>query len=253
MQQNPIGKMASARAAFSFSFQWWLFIFVTVLLPLDLIYRAGALWVALPWYQIGIDFASLVVFFTLVALGIALASLVASLLLRLVTKQGTPIIRAVNGVIGLLILLIYFVWYLYEWIKKISHILWNVDTNLKYITFNILLVLSLLYIIIYYKKYKFLGRIAEVSLSFFKINIVTVLICLLLISTTIIDNLYNKSIIFRNYTETLKVVPSNKPNIILITFDALCAQHTSLHGFMRDTTPELVKFGRESYVFNNMY
>lgn len=245
--------MASGRAAFSFSFQWWLFIFVTVLLPLDLIYRAGALWVALPWYQIGIDFASLVVFFTLVALGIALASLVASVLLRLVTKQGTPIIRAVNGVIGLLILLISFVWYLYEWIKKISHILWNVETNLKYITINILVVLSLLYIIIYYKKYNFSRRITEISLSFFKFNIVTVLICLLIISTTILDNLFNKSVIARNYTETLKVIPFYKPNIILITFDALCAQHTSLHSFMRDTTPELVKFGRQSYVFNNMY
>ncbi|MDI6855101.1 MAG: sulfatase [Deltaproteobacteria bacterium] len=48
-------------------------------------------------------------------------------------------------------------------------------------------------------------------------------------------------------------VTANRPNIIVIVFDALAAKHTSLHGHIRNTTPNLDKFAQESFVFTNMY
>jgi len=44
-----------------------------------------------------------------------------------------------------------------------------------------------------------------------------------------------------------------RPNIILLTFDALTTKDMSLHGYHRETTPELEKFAGECFVFNNMF
>lgn len=252
MQQNAIEKMASGREAFGFSFKWWLFIFVTVLLPLDLIYRAGALWLALPWYQIGIDFASLGVFFALMALFIAFISLVGSLLLQLITRQGMLIIKALNEVIGLFILMITIAYYFYEWVSRVSYSMAKIDRNLKYSILYICVGLFILFI--FYYKLSLNHKITKTIHKFYMINIMTILICLFVTAFVVVDNLYDgyRATIV-SQTVKKKVSIPDRVNIILITFDALSAKHTSLHGFIRDTTPELNKLGRESYVFNNMY
>lgn len=43
------------------------------------------------------------------------------------------------------------------------------------------------------------------------------------------------------------------PDIILITIDALAANHTSLYGYQRSTTPELEKFAQQASVFDRYY
>ncbi|MEM3101541.1 MAG: sulfatase [Candidatus Nitrosotenuis sp.] len=43
-----------------------------------------------------------------------------------------------------------------------------------------------------------------------------------------------------------------RPNIILITFDALSAKNMTIYGYERDTTPFLFKFAKESFVFTNL-
>jgi len=45
----------------------------------------------------------------------------------------------------------------------------------------------------------------------------------------------------------------NKPNVIIITFDALTNLDMSLYGYHRNTTPELDKIADQFYVFDNMY
>lgn len=55
-----------------------------------------------------------------------------------------------------------------------------------------------------------------------------------------------------------KVSPSSgalveKPNVILITFDALSANNMSLYGYERKTTPYWEVLAGESYVFDNMH
>lgn len=256
LQHNQIGKISSSRDAFGFSFKLWLFIFITILLPLDLIYRVGPLRIALPWYQIGIDFSSLVVFFALEALCIASVSMVASLLLHLVTHQGTPIIKAVNRTVGLFIFVIIFIDYFYRWIGKVTHNAILLNRNIKYYILYICIGIFLLIAIAYYKKIALClyQNILKTAHYFYKINIGITLICLLVTISVVSGHFYNSP---RATNQSYSVVNenhlANRPNIILITFDALCTKHTSLHSFERDTTPELAKFGRESYVFDNIY
>ena len=43
--------------------------------------------------------------------------------------------------------------------------------------------------------------------------------------------------------------PQSKPNIILITMDTVRADHVSVYGYPRDTTPFLKEFARESTLY----
>jgi arylsulfatase A-like enzyme len=49
------------------------------------------------------------------------------------------------------------------------------------------------------------------------------------------------------------VSPRPKPNILLITFDALSAEDMSLYGYRLPTTPNIDAFARQSTVFTNFY
>jgi arylsulfatase A-like enzyme len=46
---------------------------------------------------------------------------------------------------------------------------------------------------------------------------------------------------------------ARRPNIILLSIDALSAPHMSLYGYARPTTPELAKFARGAMVFERAY
>ncbi len=46
---------------------------------------------------------------------------------------------------------------------------------------------------------------------------------------------------------------ARKPNIVIVTFDALTTKDMSLYGYFRKTTPSLEDFAKECYVFDNMY
>ena len=48
-------------------------------------------------------------------------------------------------------------------------------------------------------------------------------------------------------------VAASRPNIILLTIDALSAPHMSLYGYARPTTPELTRFAHGAMVFERAY
>jgi arylsulfatase A-like enzyme len=55
--------------------------------------------------------------------------------------------------------------------------------------------------------------------------------------------------------QTSSTLPAgtSRPNIILLTIDALSAPHMSLYGYARPTTPELAQFARGAMVFDRGY
>ncbi|MGH8318195.1 MAG: sulfatase family protein [Steroidobacteraceae bacterium] len=55
--------------------------------------------------------------------------------------------------------------------------------------------------------------------------------------------------------ETSATLPgsTSRPNIILLTIDALSAPHMSVYGYQRPTTPQLAKFARGAMVFDRAY
>ena len=249
-----MGDEMFGRDTFLFSFKWWLFIFVSILLPLAFIYRFGSLWIAFPWYQLGINLASLVVFFVLLALGIASFSLIALLLLQIVTKRGELIVKAVNAIVGIFMLLLIYAWYFAVWIKKLFPKIFLISSNIKYSILLVIIGLSILAIIYCNKKVSLLDKISTLCSKSFKYNIVIALCSLIVIIIVVSVNICHRyGAVIATPEVQANASPSNRPNIIIITFDALSAKHTSLHNFIRNTTPELVKFGHESYVFNNMY
>ena len=49
------------------------------------------------------------------------------------------------------------------------------------------------------------------------------------------------------------VAPAGRPDVLLLTVDTLSADHMSLYGYERPTTPELEAFARQSSVFDHFY
>jgi arylsulfatase len=47
--------------------------------------------------------------------------------------------------------------------------------------------------------------------------------------------------------------PDKLPNILIVVFDALSAKHVTLHGYHRETTPNLARIAERSTVFHNHY
>ncbi|HET9106527.1 MAG TPA: sulfatase [Steroidobacteraceae bacterium] len=47
--------------------------------------------------------------------------------------------------------------------------------------------------------------------------------------------------------------PASRPNVVILTMDALSAQHMSLYGYSRPTTPQLDRFARGAMVFEHAY
>ncbi|MEW6278326.1 MAG: sulfatase-like hydrolase/transferase [Candidatus Eremiobacterota bacterium] len=52
--------------------------------------------------------------------------------------------------------------------------------------------------------------------------------------------------------ERVQSPPRRFPHILLLTADSLSARHMSLYGYARPTTPNLVRYGARSYVFERM-
>jgi arylsulfatase A-like enzyme len=46
---------------------------------------------------------------------------------------------------------------------------------------------------------------------------------------------------------------SEKPNILILVFDTLSARHMSLHGYPRETTPNMDRFAERALVYHNHY
>ncbi len=46
---------------------------------------------------------------------------------------------------------------------------------------------------------------------------------------------------------------ANRPNVLIVVFDALSAYHISLYGYLRETTPNLARLAEKAIVYQNHY
>ena len=46
---------------------------------------------------------------------------------------------------------------------------------------------------------------------------------------------------------------SNGPNVLILLFDSLTAEHMSLYGYQRRTTPKIADFAKQAMVYHNHY
>jgi arylsulfatase A-like enzyme len=245
----------SSKEGFIFPFQWWIFIFVTFLVPLDFLYRLESLLDGLSRLQIVANFSSTVVIFAIVALTIASISWVVAKIWSQINFHGSEMVNKGNAILGLAVVGIIFLDYFYRWAKILFKIP-NLFTNLKfrYIVISLLLIIVTAGIIILFNKMQFIyDNIKSISKSFIKFNFIVVMFCIIATLIIILNNLFMN----QKWNIHASVINEDKvnsyPNIIIVTFDALAAQHTSLYGYHYNTTPNLDKLGQVSYIFDNMY
>jgi len=58
---------------------------------------------------------------------------------------------------------------------------------------------------------------------------------------------------FMKGAQAIRRAPSNKKNVLVIIFDALSAYHLSLHGYERETTPNIARLVERAVVYHNHY
>ncbi len=242
----------STKGVFYFTLQCWLFIFITFFLPLDLLYRTVSLLEGMPWWQLILSTASLVLFFSLLALGIAAISLLLSGILQPLTQAAGKWIAGLNAFFGVWVLVTILFGYCWKWILKVFNLSWTLGLNPK-----VALIISLLTLVIVaagllFNRSAFLAKIHSLAAASFKFNAIIILIAGLIGSVNITYTLVDRYQQSKVGSQVTKANP-RYPNIILITFDALAAQNTSVYGHSRDTTPNLKKLARECYVFDRMF
>jgi arylsulfatase A-like enzyme len=87
-----------------------------------------------------------------------------------------------------------------------------------------------------------LTRLVPISVAH---SVLAILILALLIS--------DRTHFFHDYAPAGHPTAAQSPDIYLITIDALSAQHTSLYGYSRPTTPNLERLAKRSFTFDSFF
>jgi len=240
---------------FTFAFKWWIFIFIAFVIPLDFLYRAGALLASLSPWQLAQNFSFLVIFFAVLSLGLASISLIFTLLSAKISSHGAGSVRKANLICGIAFALIIFIDYFWRWIQVTFSIQSFVKTDKMFllVALFLLILVTISMAILYKSIIRTNDKIKSIVKASYRI-----IACVLSLSviTSLTLSLFN----YYNYRESRPLIiseksdhPKTSPNIIIVTFDALAARYTSLYGNRLKTTPNLDKLGQESYVFDHMY
>ena len=233
---------------FKYLLKWWLFLFLVVLIPLDLIYRLGSLLEARSLFELAADFSSLVILFT--AFTFVLASFLTILSLPFNFIPAKPnLLVIVNAILGFIFLITTFVYYLSIWLEK----LYLINNTAIFEIILILFFLIILLLMVIKRKISLVDAAETVSERFYKTEMTIILFSILVAALNVTVTFLQRPEINKKYVSENAVIKKTRPNIILITFDALAANRTSLHNKSLNTTPNLVEFAKTSYFFSHMY
>jgi hypothetical protein len=215
---------------FGLALKGWLFVFITVLVPLDFLYRSGILLNNLPPLQLVRCFSSTVIFFTIFAVIISLLSVIAGQIFTKITLNGIKIVNKANAIPIFLFVSIIFSDYLWPWIEIISSN--NILTSIKKYRYVIIIMFfialtGIIFVINRRSNYIIL-QVEHIAKKLFKLNVAIIIISsILLLSYAIVPYFLNYKANF-----SLAMTDNNKsksyPNIILITFDAHCITFISV-------------------------
>jgi arylsulfatase A-like enzyme len=255
MTDKPVTQEAighSSLEVFDFAFKWWLFIFITFLIPLDIIYRISHLLSGLSPLQLVSFLSSTVVLFASVALIIASISLALGYLCKLINFNGSIFIIKANTILGLYLIVVVFMHYMSKWVSKVFNLSINsLNIYIHYVIFGALLIIAIGPV--FYKGRDMLKQIKSITGAFFRANIYVSIFCTICVVVFVLVFSYPDIGEIEFTASAQKDRTKSYPNVIIITFDALTAQHMSLYGFHYQTTPNIDKLGQNSYVFDNMY
>ena len=192
-----------------------------------------------------VDISFIALLLGLIATIIALTS--ASIIFIFNKYKLTNISRIASlalNVTSMLIASYYVIKLLRLWISMTGVVTLNtLDAIYKILIVFILIILGVVF------NEKFERRLQVETNNIVKISSVVIIVSVFIICVRIVA--YYTS---DNSLKTLSLNANKKhPNIILVSFDALTAENMSLYKYSINTTPNIDKFGQQSYVFNNMY
>lgn len=237
-------------------FKTWSFLFIVFVLPLYLIYKLDSLVLALKPFEILVNSSVMLIFFLILSVFIALLSWIATIFFW---PWRVRILQA-NVVAAWTLALCEVLRTMMLWLESALDIDFGVSVANRGLcataAFSILLILLFMC-----RRGSFYGRIERAAFSCFR-PILSLSLAALLLSLSWAVTHYPKAgcaacdqFATSAAVTNSKFEPSSKerPNIILLTFDALAAKDMSVYGCIRQTTPNIDSLSGESYVFDNMY
>lgn len=241
-------------ARFVYTFKLWSCFLVFIFLPLDLTYRLDSFLLSWTYGDVVINTAGMILLFLALAVIIAViatpCSLLLSLLRKTVTGGGSPgsspsPIAYVTPHILLFLMCELFAKLFKLWVTKFHY----------EITIKAAFIALLLTVVIYWRNRQgFQQKTELLVVRVWRIVPALVTCCIVLVGWRVATEG------IKNHREALKIEQiskqnaasaKGKPNIILITFDALSAEDMSLYGYRLKTTPNIDKFAKQCYVFEN--
>lgn len=236
------------KGVFWFVFSWYTFLFIIFLIPLDLLFRITYLQLSFNKWELLFNLSLVILFFAFLSFLIASFSTFCAWITAFISVKAINFIVTLIFLLGCLFFSICFAQFLDIWIINAFGVYGLLD---RLVLAAIILTVIFIFIIIFWKKDKFLEFIKSYVLAVFKFNKFILFISFILVLINISFGILNR---INNDNYAKKTLKSAKPpNIIIIIFDSLAAGHTSLYGYKIDTTPNLIKLAQQSYVFQNMF
>lgn len=212
---------------------------------LDLLWRYASLMVFFDFRQIiqGIAGTVFGVFLFSGALAAFFFLLEKTLGLFLKQRFGQYIVQTIAAILLSLLLYVVLFTSIYRWINS-----WQSVSAVDFQKASILLVVPFLLVIIWFRKKVLEAFFQSVPYHYYKISLFLFLILVSIGTIFKIGELIGPRDITSVSKKNMAV-----PNVIFITVDALTAEHMSLYGYGRNTTPRINKFAEESFVFERMH
>lgn len=165
--------------------------------------------------------------------------------LGLFLKQriGQYVVQTIAAILLSLLLYVVLFTSTYRWISN-----WQSILAVDFQKAAILLSIPFLLMIIRFRKEVAEAFFQSVPYYYYKKTLFTFLI---LVSIGTIFRM--GEIVGPHNTSSISKTNEAVPNVIFITVDALTAEHMSLYGYGRNTTPRINKFAEESFVFERMH
>lgn len=237
-------------------FKVWSFVFAVVVLPIYVTYKLDSFLLVMKPFEILVNAAAALLIFTLLSAVCTLLSWVATIIL------WPWRIRALQANVFIALLLA-----LYEIFKSVK--LWfqsvfGFALNIPSVYKGLLVVAALAAIVLFQTRFKRLNiyvKIEQTIFGFFR-PVLAVCLASLLLTLSWMAVHYEKSDCApcNGFPTPASSVHSKsekssreKPNVILLTFDALSAEDMSVYGYSHLTTPNIDALANDNYVFDNMY
>lgn len=231
--------------------QHWTCYLFFVFLPVDLLYRIDSFRLSMSAWDVFANTALLILFLFVLALAISLLVAPCSIAFTCIIKKNYPLSSNSAPIVThylLLLLCSYsFTTLLKQWVSKFGY----------EITVRSAFVAIVIALLVYWKNrngfHEDVNRLVEKTWVFAPVMILISIFVVVAQTIMHVRADRTENITINHGIETNKASTNVKPNVILITFDALSIDNMSLYGYHRKTTPNIDTFAANGLVFNNFY